>query len=190
MAVDFEEFKNIAPERRTRELQKLINTLKKEIAEKQREIREAEHLFILADEEARLLEQMEVPETAIETTPRQKESATIEKLAGEKKEKDEKALLERLVETIPRKEELFREVAQIPIQELYSELKTVYQREKSTGVETAQDRNMIYAIAKGIEEKRKNVESGQYSPTQKSRHLLSAAEEIAQNMYRGSESYK
>jgi hypothetical protein len=187
MGVDFSEFKDLAPERRARELQKLIDVLKKEIEQKQKDIREAEHLLALADEEARVIEQVEVPEA--KPARKRAESEALEEKAEEKKERIarlEKLELEQLLKTAPpRSEELFHKIAHRPINELYSELRSIYDRERSTGVETMKDREMIYAIRRGLEEKKKDMAEGEYKADKQAKHLFTAAQQMAESMYQG-----
>ncbi|MBW2970137.1 hypothetical protein KY319_03370 [Candidatus Woesearchaeota archaeon] len=173
MATDFAPFKKLAPERRIQELQKLIDNLRKQATQIQDEIKEAEHLLILADDEARVLEHMEVPEIKEikkgkpEAKPAKKRMADLE--------------LEELLETGPRTPELLHEVAHRPVHELYQELRSIYDRQKETGIETRQDREMLYAIRKGFEIKK---EEG-YKPAPTEKHLMTAAEEWAEQMYQG-----
>ena len=191
MATDFSIFKDLAPERRVTELQKLINNLKKDIEERQDEIRQAEHLLALADEEARVIEQVEVPET--KTGPRRKPEKieSLEEKAEEKPEDrkitlKERLELEKLLATAPpRSEDLFHKIAHRPINELYSELRNIYDRERQTGVETTRDREMIYAISRGLEEKKKDMQEGQYKAGRQAKHLMTEAEQMAERMYQG-----
>jgi len=188
MGTDFSQFKDLTPERRIRELQKLIDNLKKEIEDKQKEIGEAEKLLALADEQARLLEQVEIPET--KPIPRRKaagKTETIEEKTEEKPQRritrEEQIELEKLLATAPpRSEELFHEFAHRRVEELYGELRRIYDREKTTGIETEKDREMIYAIRKGIEIKK---EEGYKPANKRSEHLMTAAEQMAENMYQG-----
>ncbi len=187
MGIDFNIFKDLPPERRARELQKLIDDLRKEIGERQDDIKRAEHFLALADEEARLLEQVEVPEA--KTAPRKKPEkidALEEKTEERKLTREEKLELEQLLATAPpRSEDLFHKIAHRPVQELYSELRNIYDRERSTGIETENDRLRIYSIRRGLEEKKKDMEEGQYKPARQAKHLLTAAEQMAENMYQG-----
>ena len=180
MAVDFENFKDLPPERRMQELQKLIDSLKKEIDQRQKDIQEAEQLLSLADEEARLLEQVEIPQAR--PVPKRRAEG-IEEKAEEKPERlarEERLELEKLLATAPpRSEELLHRVAHRPVQELYGELRKIYDRQKETGVETQQDREMVYAIRKGFEIKK---EEG-YAPAKKDKNLMTAAEQMAESMY-------
>ncbi len=185
MATDFEQFKELTPERRIKELQKLVDKLKEDIKEKEDDIKQAEHLLALADEESRLLEQVEVPETK-PAKARKKEA--LEEKAEEKPErlaKEEKTELEKLLATAPPREELVHRVAHMPSDALYSAAKEIYDRQKTTGLETAQDREMIYAIRKGLEIKKEDMQEGQYRPATKAKHLLNAAESMTESMYKG-----
>jgi len=179
MTIDFSQFKDLTPERRAQELQKLIDNLKKEIDDRQKDIKEAEQRLAAADEEARRLEQIEVPEAR---QPRKETS--IEERTEEKPKRAQEAELEKLLATAPRRsQEIAEQVARRPVQELYGELRKIYQREQQTGVETSQDRELVYAIRRGLEEKKKDVQEGQYNPGAKAKHLLSAAEQMAESMY-------
>jgi len=182
MGTDFGQFKDLTPERRARELQKLIDNLKKEIEDRQKDIKEAEQRLSAADQEARLLEQIAVPETR-----QVKRKETIDEKTEEKPKKvtnDEQAELEKLLATAPRRpQEVVEQVARRPVQELYGELRKIYQREQQTGIETERDRLMLYAIRRGLEEKKKDVQEGQYSPGAKEKHLMTAAEQMAESMY-------
>jgi hypothetical protein len=189
MGVDFSQFKDMTPEGRARELQKVIANLKAEIEDRQKDIRTAEHFLALAEEEARLLEQVQIP--SARELPKSEKREIEEKLVPEKEEKKEKRLtrqeqleLEKLLATAPpRSEELFHRIAHRPISELYGELRKIYDKERSTGIETQRDRDLIYAISRGIYEKKKDIEEGQYKPARKDKHLLTAAEQMAESMY-------
>ncbi len=194
MAMDFEPFRKLAPERRMQELQKLVDSLKKEIDERQSDIREAENLLALADEETRLLEQVEVPEAR--TAPKRQRATKIEEIGIEEKTEEKKGRmtreeqteLERLLATAPpRSPELLHRVAHLSAAELYKEEKRIYERQKETGIETKQDREKIYAIMKGFEIKH---EEG-YKPAGTAKHLMTAAEQMAESMYQsGAGTYK
>ncbi|VVB80817.1 Uncharacterised protein [uncultured archaeon] len=175
MAVNFEAFSQFTPERRIDELQNLIEKLKKEIEERREEIKEAEHLLVLADEEARMLEQVEIPES-------KQIKGKIEEKLEEKEVKRLKDLeLEELLATAP-KEQAFHEVAHRPVEDLADELRKIYDRQKETGIEKREDREMLYAIRKGFEIKR---EEGYAPATAKDKHLMTEAEQWAEDLYKG-----
>lgn len=184
MGIDFSDFKDMTPQKRLQELQKLIDNLKKEIDDRQKDIKNAEQLLSIADEEARVLEQIEVPEIRAPTRGRTMEieervETKEEKKAGRRAEQLE---LEKLLATAPpRSQELIHQIAHRSLAEIYDVEKIIYARQKDTGVETAQDREAIYAIRRGLEEKKKEG----YKPAARDKHLMTAAEQMAENMYQG-----
>lgn len=189
MAIDFNEIKQQVPEERLKVLEQVIEDLKKTIATKQKEIQQAEQdiktaqeLLIKADQEQRILEQVRTPET--------KKQETIEEKTQTAPPKQEQKLENILSNPVTKPEQL-QQIAQRPIAELYSELNRINEKERQTGIETQQDREAIYAIRRGIYEKKKDVQEGSYKPTEKAMHLLSAAEQRADSMYNNaSSSYK
>jgi len=190
MGTDFSPFKDMTPQRRLKELQKLLDTLKKEIEDRQDDIKAAAQMLSLADEEARLLEQIEVPETR-EMPRKAKEIEERVEVKEEKKgrvTREEQLELEKLLATAPpRSPQVLHEFAHREVRELYGETKRIYERQKETGIETQQDREMIYAIRKGLEIKK---EEG-YKPAGTARHLMTAAEQMAESMYQtGAGTYK
>ncbi len=187
MGTDFSIFKDLPPERRTKELQKLIDDLKKGISERQDDIKRAEHFLALADEESRLLEQVEIPEAKTATRKKPEriealEEKTEEKLDGKRLTREERLELEKLLATAPpRSDQLFHQVAHRPLAEIYDVEKKIYERQRETGIETQNDREMIYAIRRGLEIKK---EEG-YKPAAASKHLWTRAQELAETMYQG-----
>ncbi len=184
MGIDFSGFKDMTPQKRLQELQKLIDDLKKEIEDRQKDIKSAEQLLALADEEARVLEQVEVPEIR---APKRGRITEIEERVETKEEKKEgrrveQLELEQLLATAPpRSPELIHQIAHKSLAEIYDVEKRIYARQKDTGVETAQDREAIYAIRRGLEEKKKEG----YRPAAQDKHLMTAAEQMAESMYQG-----
>jgi len=187
MGVDFEAFKGLTPERRIQELQKLIDKLKKDIKTQQEEIQQAERLISVADEEARALEQVEIPKPV--SVAKKKKAKRIEEITAEPEieeagiSREEEIELEKLLATAPpRSDELFHKVAHRPVAEIYTELRSLYERERETGIETHEDRERLYALRRGLEKKK---EEGYVPPTAQAKHLLTAAEEIAEGLYKG-----
>ena len=179
MAVDFDELKKLVPQRRIKELQRLITKLKEEIKERESDISEADSLLESAEQESRILEQMEVPEVKPVKKPK------IEEVIEGKIERKKlgQLELEELLETAPaRSPEIVQEVSRRPVSELYGELKKIYDRQKETGLETTEDREMLYAIRKGFEIKK---EEGYTPATKADKHLMTTAQEWAEEMYKG-----
>ena len=187
MAVDFEQFKNLTPEIRIKELRKLVDNLNKEIEQKHEEIRNAEHFLVQADEERRRLEQVRIPEV-----PKVKVKAkkvTIEEITAPEEEIEERRItreeeleLESLLATSPpRKDELIHQAAHRPVEEFYNAFSTIYNRQKETGIETPEDRQKVYLLMKSWEEKNK-----EYHPAgAKAQHMKTAVEQMSESMYQG-----
>jgi len=171
MGTDFNALKDLTPERRVKELQKLIDFLRKGIQESENDIKDAEHLLVIAEDEAQVIEQVSVPET-----PKIEE---IAEESGRLALGEQRELEELLATAPPREEETLHQVAHRPVSELYGELKNIYQRQQDTGLESQQDRDMIYAIRKGFEIKRQDG----YNPAAKDESLMTAAEQMADSMY-------
>lgn len=185
MGIDFGQFKDLTPERRARELQKLVDSLREQIKEREEDIKRAEHFLVLADEEARLLEQIAVPEAK----PVRKKEVLEEKAEEKPGRLEEKLELEQLLATAPKREELIHRVAHLPADVLYSTAQKIYARQHQTGVETQKDREMIYAIRRGLDAKKEDMEEGQYKPDRRSKHLLTATEQMTESMYKGAEGW-
>ncbi len=174
MAIDFDDIKRLAPEKRVKALKQVIEELQKEITERQKDIEQAEQILELSEEEERVLEEIEIPK---------EEKKLTAKIKEEKPKLEPANRLEEILETAP-KTEAVHKVAHIPVNELYQELKNIYQREKETGIETREDREKLYLIMQGLKVKK---EEG-YVP--KESHLMSRAEQIAESMYKsGAGSY-
>jgi len=185
MGVDFSTFKELTPQSRVKELKKLVNSLRKEIEDRDNDIKQAEHLLAIANDEQTVLEKaiehVDVPKPA-KKEPKIEDIAQVatEEEPGHKINREEQLELEKLLATSPpRSDELLHRVAHRPVNELYSELKNIYDRQQETGLEMKEDRDRIYAIRKGFEIKR---EDG-YKPAKKDQHIMTAGEEMANTMY-------
>ncbi len=178
--VDFDDIKRMAPERRVDALKELIDSLNHDIKQRQAEIQTAFHLLEVAEREIDVLEEIQLPK---------KKESLAEKIGEKEEEKPEQ--LEDLLRTAPRTPEAIERVAHTPINELYSEIRNIYNRQSETGIEQADDRDRLYALQRGLEEKKKDVQEGHYTPAQNAQDLLSKAEEIVDTMYKKpGDSYK
>ena len=70
------------------------------------------------------------------------------------------------------------QIAQRPLSDLYREIKTIYETQQRTGIETNEQRNRAYELRGGVYQKRKDVEEGRYKPGETQKHLLSASEQL------------
>jgi hypothetical protein len=66
-------------------------------------------------------------------------------------------------------------------EELYAMTKTIYERQRQTGIETEKEREMIYAIRRGFEVKK---QEGYKAPDAKSEHLQTEGEKMAEKLYK------
>jgi len=180
--IDFRQIKKLPPEEKIKvlkriedELNKLIETRRKETEENNKEIAEAEELLKEAKNEFRVLEEIQLPEL---------KKVEIEKLFRPKEEKDEglegiaaKAPIAELAERQARIDELSRK----PMEELYNAVIGMRKDIEKTGVETLYHQEKTEEISEAIYEKRKAMENKEYNPTAKARHMMTAAEEMMEN---------
>lgn len=178
MKINFDEIRKLVPEERVKTLRELINKLRDEVKKQEQNIQQAEQLLQLAQEEqdARAIVR---DETSIDTaTESEEEPVTLEQHAAQAPRQE----LERVVRG---NQPSYHQIAERPVHELYQELRSIYDREAATGVETDQDRERIYQLQRGLAEKRKDIEQGTYKPGDKAEHLMSAAEQMVKKMYHG-----
>lgn len=194
--IDFKQIKKLPPEEKIKVLRqieavlnKLIAERKKEIeakkkeieesneeiSDKDKEIKEAEEMLTEAQNEFRVLEEIQKPEL---------KKVEIEKLFRPKEEKEEglegiaaKAPVAEIAERQARIEELSKK----PIEELYQTVVGMRKEIEKTGVETLYQQEKSEEISEALYEKRKAIESREYNPTAKAKHLMTAAEQMMEN---------
>ena len=180
MPTDFEPTKKLPPETRVGELQRLIVNLKKHIEEHTKDIRTAELLLSQAIDEERVLEQeiSKVAETQTKyKTSTQKDVQEPTKILPAKLPAQP---LEGIVSAEPSREQ---RPAERPLSEFYQSVRTIYEAQRQTGIETYEQRQQIYEIHKGLEEKRRDIEQGKYRPGERQKHLLTTTEQLLGNIY-------
>jgi len=185
--IDFKQIKKLPPQEKIKvlrqievELTKLIEIRKKEIEESNKEIEdnkteiaEAEALLAEARDEFQVLEKIQTPElkkVEIEKLFRPKEEEGLEGIAAR-----EPAAV--LAEKQARIEELSRK----PMEELYNAVVGIRKDVEQTGVETLYQQSQTEEISAALYEKKKAVENNEYNPSQKAKHLMTAAEQMMQN---------
>lgn len=176
--IDFKKIKQLPPDEKIKvlqrieeELRKLIEKRRKEIKEKDSEIEEAESLLEEARNELTILEEIQTPEL---------KKIDIGKLFIPKEEKG----LESIAATAPSEAEKLAQIEELsrqPMESLYTAVVGIKNEIQKTGVETLYQQERIEQISAALYEKRKAMERKQYSPTQKARHLMTAAEQIMEN---------
>lgn len=175
---DFSWLENLAPERKEEELKKHIEALRKEIKEKEQEILDAEELLEKAQDEVRVLESITVPEAK----PISAEFVEVRTAPKRKAEPLEKMLDEAVVDERHRVDEL----AQQPMQQIYQSIREIYS-EQAAGQNTynqQKDEERLYLLQRAIDRKKEDIESGEYKPTEKAEHLMTAAEAMVKKMYK------
>ncbi len=175
--IDFAKIKQLPPEEKVKvlqriegELHKLIDERRKEIEEKNNEIESAEELLREAEQESRVLEEIKIPEI---------KKIEIDKLFIPKEEG-----LEGIASTAPsdiEKQAQIEELSKAPMQELYNTVVGIKNEIDQTGIETLYQQGKIEQINEAMYEKRKAIENKQYNPTQKAKHLMTAAEQMMEN---------
>lgn len=169
--IDFASIEKLSPDKRLQTLKKLIEELQQELRERQAQIETAIAMLKTTEKEVELIEKVEVPKV--------KEVKIEELFKPAEGGLEEKA---RAMEFDLRRE--IRETSQRPIEEIYRELKTIYQQQQKTGVETEEQRIEVYINRKALEEKRQAIRKGEYSPTEKAEILFTATEELIKRMYK------
>jgi len=171
---DFKWLENLPPERKEEELKKHINQLRREIKSKEEEINEAEGLLARAQEDVRVLESIEVPKAK----PISSDFVEM-RTAPKTKEPLEEMLDEAVVEERHRVEEM----AQMPMQQIYQSIKEIY-NEQAVQKEVYKKQEELYLLQRAIDKKKEDIDKGEYSPTEKAEHLMSASERMVKSMYK------
>lgn len=164
-----EDIKKLPPEQQVKELQKFIENTRKEIEQKNAEIKQAEQILSEATQETEVLErkQRDTLETSV-TKETRKEGPALEKIVNEKKP----------------------DLAKATLRELDRRLDEIYQRQRETGIETPRDREDIYAIRKTVYEKEVAIQRGTYQPRPEDRELFGEIKEHANTLYKQSSLYR
>ncbi len=166
--MDFNNLKKQAPDERVKILKKFIRELTKEITEKQALLKTAESFLKDSEEELKIIENVQVTEEIIEPVSLEETAVqTFEELG------------------LPQEPE---QLARAPIEELYTALKTLYSSSQFASPnlsyeEREKQRLNLYALNKALDVKRERIRKGEYKPTEKAAHLLTATEELINRMY-------
>ncbi len=170
--MNLNELKKQSPDERCKELKNLIRNLKVEIEEKEDLLRDAENLLIDTEEEVKVISKIAVDKEIIESvkipTLEQTTAETFQELG------------------LPQEPE---QLAKAPIADLYGAVKTLYASQTPaaeaglTYEERERQRLNLYALNHALDEKREQIRKGEYKPTEKAAHLLTATEELINKMY-------
>ena len=171
--IDFEQIKRLPPDQRVKVLQELQAQIEKLINDRKNEIEQAQELLARAKEELSVLEEIE--------TPKQKQ-VNVEELfeTGSKEKSNEKSGLEHIArkEIIPAPDVLKAQFEQKPIADIYQRMNEITADIRNTGIVTHYQENWMRAAQYEMQDREKAIERNQNHPTEKSQHMLSAAEKI------------
>lgn len=190
MAVNFGDFEKMPVEKRVKELNTLIETLKKEIenakkelSQKEKDLLDAQEFLAKSEKEARMLEDVR--------------TQGLEKKAEEKQEtntaKKQTKSLEEELEGAPRMKtpEGQSYFANKTLADIDKITTSIYQRQKQTGIETENDRRVFYEASKELEDRRRKLEDGSYVADRDARKHLEHAEDLVKKDYeKHKEQYK
>lgn len=169
--IDFAQIKKLPPDQRIKVLNQLQEQVQKLIKERQQEIDDAQALLKRAEDELRVIQQIETPQ------PKQ---IRVEELF-EKEELEEEKTLEKIARRdIPNPEQLRERLEQKPINEIYNRLNEITGEIRETGVITQYQENWMRAANYITHEREQAIKEHQYNATDKAEHQLSAAERIIQ----------
>jgi len=189
MAVNFGDFEKMPAEKRAKELNALIEALKKEIetakkelSQKEKDLLDAQEFLSKSEKEARMLEN--------------ERTQGLEKKAQEEKSVEPKKQARSLEEELegaprmkaPEGQSYFANKTLADIDKITT---TIYQRQKQTGIETENDRRVFYEASKELEDRRKKLEEGSYVADRDARKHLEHAEDLVKKDYeKHKEQYK
>ena len=78
------------------------------------------------------------------------------------------------------------EISQMPMQQIYQSIKEIYSEQAAQAQVYQQNREeeRLYLLHRALDRKKEDIESGEYKPTEKAEHLMSAAEAMVKKMYK------
>jgi hypothetical protein len=191
MAINFGDFEKMPAEKRVKELNTLIETLKKEIenakkdlAQKEKDLSDAQEFLSKSEKETKVLEDVRTQglekktqeEKQTESAPKKQARSLEEELEGAPRMK------------APEGQSYFANKTLADIDKITT---TIYQRQKQTGIETENDRRVFYEASKELEDRRRKLEEGSYIADRDTRKHLEHAEDLVKKDYeKHKEQYK
>jgi len=160
---DFDDIKKLDPLKRAKKLKELIEARNKEIADKNKDIGEAEKLTKQAEKEKEeliaLQEQIKVPgveEVDISNLFQQEEEEKLEDTVAKEAPPDEEGPLKGLYQVSP----------DMATSQIYSDIVNIYNSMGKNGQVSPAMASQAGAIQYAMEKKDEAVEQGNYSPTE------------------------
>jgi len=179
MNLDFKDFEKMPAEKRSKELQTLIETLKKEIEQtkkdleqKEKNLKDAQEFLAKTESESKVLENVR---TQQKTTNEEKNEKTEGRLAAKKQIRS----LEEELEDAPQMKNsgdksYFANKTLADIDKITS---YISERQQKTGIETENDRKLMYDASKELDYRRNKIEDGSYNADRETRKHLEHAQE-------------
>src|SRR3989344_1380890 len=165
---DLDKIKKLPPDRRI----KALEELKEEI---QKQIEDAQFLLEEAEDELKVLLEIE--------TPKAKKVVIEDLFTRDEKEKTEE--LERIArEEAPLRARPTEELAYInslrqkPVDDLYNKVMDVYKQISHTGIETLEQRRTIESVKEAIYLKEKDMQDRKYNATETVKERMGAIEKV------------
>ena len=190
--IDFDKLRKMPPERKIkalRELQEKLNELikerNKEIEQSQQEIKDAQDFLKEAEDELSILEEMQSQAPGIK-------QVDVDKLLRRKTERTEPTRprereLESIAEEAPRQtpsaedqRAYINTLSRQPVTSIYDRVNEIRDQIRNTGVITTYQQERLNVFDEALHAKEEAITAGQYEPSKRAEHLLSAAEKAIQ----------
>ncbi len=174
---DLEKIKKLPADRRITALEELKEEIRKLIEERKKEIEDAQFLLEEAEDELRVLLEIE--------TPKAKKVVIEELFTRDEKEKEKVEELERIArEEGPSRARPTEELAYInslrqkPVDDLYNKVMDVYKQISHTGIETVDQRRTIESVKEAIYLKEKDMQDRKYQASETVKERMGAIEKV------------
>ena len=163
---DLDKIKKLPPDRRIKALEELKEEIQKLIEERKKEIEDAQFLLEEAEDELKVLLEIETPKAQKQVTFLVKE---LERIARE-----EAPLRARPTEELA----YINSLRQKPVDDLYNKVMDVYKQISHTGIETLEQRRTIESVKEAIYLKEKDMQDRKYNATETVKERMGAIEKV------------
>lgn len=174
---DLDKIRKLPPDKRIKALEELKEEIQKLIEERKKEIEDAQFLLEEAEDELKVLLEIE--------TPKAKKIVIEDLFTRDEKAKEKVEELERIArEEGPSRarptEELvyINSLRQKPVDDLYNKVMDVYKQISHTGIETLEQRKTIDSVKEAIYLKEKDMQDRKYNATETVKERMSAIEKV------------
>ncbi|MBW3019391.1 hypothetical protein KY329_04375, partial [Candidatus Woesearchaeota archaeon] len=70
----------------------------------------------------------------------------------------------------------------MPMHQIYQSIKEIYSEQQASTYQKEEEK--LYLLHRALDRKKDDIERGEYKPTEKAEHLMSAAEAMVKKMYK------